>query len=211
MIRAFLAVELPDDLRTGLGQVQQDLKHRLSRSFSKDIRISWVQPAAIHLTIKFLGDMDEQLIDPLRAAIEQAAEGRPAIQIPLERFGLFPRPQQPRVLWVGPPEPWERSGEAERLAELHRVVEEGCRSMGFAPDNRPLSPHLTLARIKEGERQVGQALAKSGVLDLPLAIGRLEINAIVLMKSDLRSAGPVYTKLWEIRYAWTRFPPPAPV
>jgi 2'-5' RNA ligase len=85
------------------------------------------------------------------------------------------------------------------LAALHQVVEERCQSLGFAPDTRPLSPHVTLARIKEGERDVGRALAQSGVLDQPLTIGWLELNAIVLMKSELRPTGPVYTKLWEVR------------
>lgn len=198
MIRTFLAVELREDLRTGLSQVQQDLKNRLSRSFSKNVRMSWVQPAAIHLTIKFLSDIDEQLIHPMRIAIGEALEGRSPIQIPIERLGVFPRLQQPRVLWVGPPVEWEQGDGAKRLLELHQAVEARCQSLGFALEGRPLSPHLTLARIKEGERDVGRVLAQSGVLDRPLEIGSMELRSIVLMKSDLRPAGPVYTKLWEV-------------
>lgn len=198
MIRAFLAIELTEDLRTRLGQVQESLKQRLSRNFSKDTRISWVQPASIHFTIKFLGHTDEHVIDPMRTAITQAMEGQRTIHIPLERLGVFPSLQQPRVLWVGPSERWEQGDDARRLVELHRAVEEGCRSLGFAPEARPLTPHVTLARIKAGGRDVGRVLAQSGVLDRPLEIGPMEINSIVLMKSDLRPAGPVYTKLWEV-------------
>jgi 2'-5' RNA ligase len=80
---------------------------------------------------------------------------------------------------------------------LHQAVEECCYSFGFAPEGRPLSSHLTLARIKEGERDFGQVLARSGMLDRPIGIGTLPIASMVLMKSDLRPAGPVYTKLWE--------------
>jgi len=199
MIRAFLAVELRDDLRARLAQVQHDLTQRLSRELSKDIRISWVQPASIHLTIKFLGDTDEQLVEPMRAAIEQVIRDHRAIHVPLERLGVFPRPQQPRVLWVGALEQWEHGEDATRLAAWHRAVEDCCGSLGFAPEGRPLSPHLTLARIKEGERQFGQVLARSGVMDRPISVGSLAVDSIVLMKSELRPTGPVYTKLWEVR------------
>jgi 2'-5' RNA ligase len=199
MIRAFLAVELEEGLQKRIAQVLQDLKHRLGREAMKDVRMSWVQPISIHLTIKFLGDIDEQLVDPLRAAIEQAMKDNQPLSIPLERLGAFPRPQQPRVLWVGASEQWEHGDDAKRLAELHRTIEDCCGTFDFAPEGRPLSPHLTLARIKEGERHVGQALAKSGVMDRPLSLGSLAIGSIVLMKSELRPTGSVYTKLWEVR------------
>src|SRR5215470_4920166 len=101
MIRAFLAVELSQELRAELAVVQQELKHRIEPEMKRDTRISWVQPAKIHLTIKFLGDMDEQLVDPLFRAVEQAIGSRTVVQVPLERLGAFPRPQSPRVLWVG--------------------------------------------------------------------------------------------------------------
>jgi 2'-5' RNA ligase len=199
MIRAFLAVELPQVLLSRLAQVQQDLQTRLSRTLLTNVRISWVRPAAIHLTIKFLGDMDEALIEPMRVAIMRAMEGHRTIQIPLERLGVFPRPQQPRVLWIGPSELWDQGDDAKRLTALHQAVEECCRSLGFAPEDRPLSPHLTLARIKEGEREFGQQLVRSGVMDNPIESGAFAVTSIVLMKSDLRPTGPVYTKLWEVR------------
>jgi 2'-5' RNA ligase len=197
MIRAFLAVELTEDLRAQLAGIQEDLKRRLSREFSKDVRVSWVHPSSIHLTVKFLGDTDEQRVEPMCDAIERAMTGHRIIHVPIERLGAFPRVQQPRVLWVGPSEAWEKSDTANRLTSWHQEVEACCRSFGFASDDKLWSPHLTLARVKEGECLVGQAFAKSGVLDRPAALGPLAINAIVLMKSELRPAGPVYTKLWE--------------
>ena len=199
MIRAFLAVELSEDLRTQIARIQQDLKQRLSREASKDVRISWVQPSSIHLTIKFLGDTDEQLVEPLREALEQVVTTHRPIRIPLERLGVFPRAQQPRVLWVGASEQWEQGDDDKRLAALHRAVEDSCQSFGFAPEGRPLSPHLTLARVKEGERQLGQTLAKSGVMDRLISLGSLAVGSVALMKSDLRPTGSAYTKLWELR------------
>ena len=206
MIRAFLAVELSDDFRDRIRLVQEDLRQRLGRESSKDIRITWVQPLSIHLTMKFLGDTEEHLIEPLRGAVERAMAGHGAVHIPVDRLGVFPRFQQPRVLWVGPSEQWEQGDEAKRLTALHRAVEDCCRSFGFAPEGRPLSPHLTLARVKEGERHVGQALAKSGVMDRPISLGLLAVESVVLMKSDLRPTGSLYTKLWEVRAGDSRSP-----
>jgi 2'-5' RNA ligase len=199
MIRTFLAVELGDHLRDQITLVQQDLRQRLGRESSKDIRITWVQPSSIHLTMKFLGDTDEHLIEPLREAIERAMPGHGAVHMPIERLGVFPRLLQPRVFWIGPSEQWEQSDDAKRLVALHRAVENCCQSVGFTPEGRPLSPHLTLARVKEGERHVGQALAKSGAMDRPVSLGLLAVESIVLMKSELRPTGSVYTKLWEVR------------
>lgn len=197
MIRTFLAVELSDDLRNQITLVQQDLRQRLGCESIKSIRMTWVQPSSIHLTIKFLGDTNEQLIEPLREAIERAMTGRRTVSMPIERLGGFPRLQQPRVLWVGPSEQWRQGEEGQWLAEFHRAVEDCCRSLGFAPDDKPLSPHLTLARIKEGERLVGQLLARSGVCDRPLSLGSVTVGSVALMKSELRSTGSLYTKLWE--------------
>lgn len=198
MIRAFLAVELSHELRAELATVQQKLKRRIEPELKRGTRISWAQPASIHLTLKFLGDMDEQVIDPLRVAVEQAIGSQGAVMVPLERLGAFPRPENPRVLWVGPSEQWERGVEAKRIAEIHGAIEQACEGLGFLRETRPFSPHLTLARIKMGERQVGIALAKSGLLDLPLSLGQLAVDRVVLMQSDLKPTGSVYTKLWDL-------------
>jgi 2'-5' RNA ligase len=199
VIRAFLAVELSQELRAELATVQQELKHRIEPEMRRDTRISWAQPASIHLTIKFLGDMDEQVIDPLLVAVEQAIGSQIAVNVPLERLGAFPRPQSPRVLWVGPSEDWERGAEAKRIAEIHGAIEQACEGLSFLRETRPFSPHLTLARIKVGERHVGVTLAKGGVLDRPFSLGSLAVESVVLMKSELKPTGSLYTKLWDVR------------
>jgi len=199
VIRAFLAVELSEELRTKLATLQQELKQRIEPEMKRDMRISWVQPASLHLTVKFLGNTDEQVIDPLRAALEQAIGSQIAANVPLERLGAFPRPQNPRVLWVGPSESWEKGAEAKRIAEIHGTIEQACDSLGFLREAKPFSPHLTLARIKTGERHVGVALAQGGVLDRPLSSGSLAVESVVLIKSELKPTGSVYTKLWGVR------------
>lgn len=198
MIRAFLAVELSHEIRAGLATIQQELKRRIGQEMKRDMRISWTQPASIHLTLKFLGDMDEQGIAPLRAALEQAIGGQTAMNIPLERLGAFPRLQSPRILWVGPSEDWEQGAEAIRLAEIHHAIEEASEDLHFLRETKSFSPHLTLARIKAEERQVGIALARTGVLDRPILSSSLTVGSVALMKSELKPTGAVHTKLWEV-------------
>ncbi len=199
MIRAFLAVELSHSLLAALAILQQELKRRIEPELKRGARISWAQPTSVHLTLKFLGDMDEQAIEPLRVAIEQAIGRLGPVMVPLERLGTFPRPDSPRVLWAGPSEQWEKGAEAKRVAEIYGEIEQACEGLSFLRETRPFSPHLTLARIKMGERQVGLSLAKSGLLDLPLSLGQLAVDRVVLMQSALQPTGSVYTKLWDVR------------
>jgi len=198
LIRTFLAIELPQELRAELAALQQELKQRIEPEMKREVRISWVQPNKMHLTIKFLGDMDEQVIDPLLGAIEQAMGSQLSVNVPFERIGAFPRPQSPRVLWAGPPESWERGVDGKRVAEIHSAIEQACEGVGFLREAKPFSPHLTLARIKAGECLVGGVLTKSGVMDRPLLLGSLMMESVVLMKSELQPTGSVYTKLGDV-------------
>jgi 2'-5' RNA ligase len=199
VIRAFLAVGTSPELQAKFAPVQQELKQIVELERKKDVRISWVQPAKIHLTLKFLGDMDEQVIEPLRMALERTIGSQTSVNLPLERLGAFPRPHSPRVLWLGPSEDWEKGTEAKRIAEIHEAIEQACEGLSFLREAKPFSPHLTLARIKAGERQVGVALAKSGVLERPLSLGFLAVESVALMQSELKQTGSVYTKVWEVR------------
>jgi 2'-5' RNA ligase len=198
MIRAFLAIEISDEVRTAIVQVQQDIKERLAPHLSKEIRIAWGQRNSFHLTVRFLGEIEKQLIDPLREAIAKIRHSHPTIQIPLDRLQAFPNILKPRVLWVGPSESWLQSDAAKRLVELHQEIESCCQSFGVASDEKPFSPHLTVARIKTGERQVGPLLAQSGLCERSSSLGTVTVGPVVLMKSQLRPTGPVYTKLWEV-------------
>ena len=82
-----------------------------------------------------------------------------------------------------------KGGQAKRVAEIYGAIEQACEGLRFLRETRPFSPHLALARIKMGERQVGLSLAKSGLLDLPLSLGQLAMDRVVLMQSALQSTG----------------------
>ena len=199
MIRAFLAAELSDALRLQIRLVQDDLKDRLSRVAGGDTRMAWVRTASMHLTLKFLGDIDEPRADALRGTLAAAIRGQGPVTIPLSRLGAFPRPQEPRALWIGAPEEWERGEDARRLTALIAAIEDCCETAGVPRERRPFTPHLTLARIKTGERRLGRALATTGAMEKPLTLDPLTVNALALMKSQLNSDGAVHTRLWDVR------------
>ena len=100
MIRAFVAVQLPEPLRTTLAAVQSEVKRRITPDMPRDVSVSWVRPASMHLTVKFLGDIAEELVMPLREAIADTLIPHRVQQIPLDRLGVFPRPQQLSLIHI---------------------------------------------------------------------------------------------------------------
>ena len=163
--------------------------------------MTWVKPDALHLTIKFLGEIDEDIVEPLRAGVSAAIDGWPAIEIPIGTLGAFPRLQAPRALWIGPPPSWDSQDEAKRALELAARIDEVCAKFAVPRDTHPWRPHLTVARVREGERDVGRALEASGPMASTHAIGRLRVDEITLMKSEMRPDGPVHTRLWTVALA----------
>lgn len=204
MIRTFVAVELGADLRTFVARAQDQIKERLVRSLlrmGRDVRVQWVRPDSIHLTLKFLGDIEEDLVERIRAALAPAVSGVSPFSVGVERVGVFPDLRNPRVLWLG------LSGPVETLVRLAADTDAALHSLGFPREERPFSPHLTLARIKEQSREVGRAVAGSGIASERLQVGHLDVRTVSLMRSELRPGGAVYTRLWAIPLS----PPSAPL
>lgn len=192
MIRAFVAVELDAPLRQALAQVQATLRGQLQQAVDPDVRIQWVKPESIHLTLKFLGAIPEERVSDIRAALARVACGHSRFTVDVEGLGVFPDVHAPRVLWVG------LTAHGDTLTRLAADVETGLAALGFPPEARPFNPHLTLARIKERSRDVGRALSAGGALTQEARLGALPVAALSLMKSDLQPSGSVYTQLQEI-------------
>jgi RNA 2',3'-cyclic 3'-phosphodiesterase len=198
MIRAFVAVLLSESLLKNLTTLQSELQRRMAYELPRDVGISWVRSHSLHVTMKFLGDIDERLVGPLEETIGHALAVHRALDVPINRLGGFPNIQQPRILWAGPTDQWEKGEGGAQLGSLHRAIDDACASLNLARDTRSLTAHLTLARVRAGARFVGQLLAKSGVIDQALALGSMAVDRIALMKSDLKPTGSVYTKLWDV-------------
>ena len=180
MIRAFLAIELPEALRVGLAQVQEELKR--SRA---DVR--WVAPGNIHLTLKFFGNVPDDEIDTLAQAAREAAAETAPLQLQATGAGAFPSPNAPRVVWLG------LGGDLVPLTQLFYRLEKAFAALGYPPEGRAFNPHLTLGRVKSpaNREQLARLLAKLPPVDWP----PFEVKELILFQSVLSPQGSKYTPL----------------
>jgi len=200
-MRAFLAVAIGAELRERVSAVQQQLKDLVAAGPGRRVRITWVKPETIHLTIKFLGEIDEAVVEQLRVSVKAAIDGSPAIDIPLGAIGAFPRLQAPRALWIGPPATWDSLAESKHALQLAARIDKACEEFAVPRDTHPWQPHLTVARVREGERDAGRVLEATELMARTHDIGVLHIDEISLMKSEMRPDGPLHTPLWTVAVA----------
>jgi 2'-5' RNA ligase len=183
-LRCFIAVELPDEIKAGLNQLQAQLK---SGSQSP---VKWVDPYSIHLTLKFLGNVASDRTGEITKALEEASQGVSPFQLEVKDLGVFPNLRRVQVAWVG------ISGEVDKLARLQQKIESALAGLGFAPEKRRFTPHLTLARLRNhaspDERQrFGQLIADTRFE----AAYSLPVEAINLMRSQLTREGAIYSRI----------------
>jgi 2'-5' RNA ligase len=180
-VRAFVAVQVSDQVRETITAIENDL-----RRVGADVK--WVEPHNLHLTLKFLGDTATEKLEGLCAALREAVQGAAAFDLTLAGAGTFPPGRRSvRVVWIGSAEG------REALAELARRVEDACASQGFEKEQRPFSPHLTIGRVRKESRRLAElAAAVSEVRFNPL---KLRIDRLNLIRSELSPKGPTYTVL----------------
>lgn len=179
-IRSFIAIELGDKEKRSLERIQSKLKRELPP-------VRWVKPAAMHLTLKFLGCVEEDQVPKIVDSMKSAAGGCMPFRVHLSGLGAFPNPRNPRIIWIGIR---EESGALKRLAgELEKLLS----GIGIEPEDRPFSPHLTLGRVKER----GDGNVFDGVLTAfkDQDAGEAQVDRISLMRSDLTPQGPIYSAL----------------
>jgi 2'-5' RNA ligase len=186
-LRTFIAIELSDEARAALADLQNHLK-----TVVPPHAVRWTAPASIHLTLHFLGDIAPEDVAIVTDVLRTAAATCPAFNLSLGGLGCFPNTRRPRIIWAGV------SGQTDLLLELHRDLGEKLKVIGFSLDTRPYSPHLTLGRVKDGipQRhitQLGQALGQAQGQAGQLA--DLHVAEVSLMRSELKPAGAVYTQI----------------
>jgi 2'-5' RNA ligase len=187
-IRSFIAAQLSDHARTELSRLQEHLKALIPHN-----TVRWTVPKNIHLTLHFLGDLPEDRLPDVSRSLHGVATSHRPFFLHLSNLGCFPNPRRPRIVWVG------LSGETDLLVAIQRDLGELLnKAIGFEPESRPYSPHLTIGRVKKGIpqkglRDLGQALEK----EMPRVgeVAPLPVDAIHLIRSDLRPDGPVYSTL----------------
>jgi 2'-5' RNA ligase len=183
-VRCFIAVELPDEVKAGLKDIQTKLRS------GSQAPAKWVDPYGIHLTLKFLGEVDAAKIAPISAAIEEAVRGIDPFSLKVEGLGAFPNLRKVQVVWVGV------GGEVDKLANLQQRLENNLAQLGFAPEKRRFTPHLTLGRVRDrassNEREgLGQLIAGA---EFEAASG-FPVVAVSLMRSQLTSEGALYSRI----------------
>lgn len=198
MVRAFLAVELTVPIKQAIAGVQEKIKGHLAKELSPDCRIQWVKAEALHLTVKFLGDIPEHHVDGLKPYVVQELSELEPFSVEITGFGCFPDLRAPRILWVGLAEEQGASGTGSHLAEVAARVEKAAATLGYPPETRPFSPHLTVARIKEGSREIGRALAGLDLTAQELRLGALTVGHVSLMQSVMKPSGAQYARLWHV-------------
>jgi len=182
LIRSFVAVELPEAVRAALKRLQQEVK-------AGGEGVKWVQPGGIHLTLKFLGYVEEAKVPALAQALTRASKDVGPFEMALSGLGVFPSPSRPRVAWVG------LSGGVEELFLLQEGVEKALSPFGFPREARAFTPHLTLARLREGVTpQEAGAFGQAFLRASPEAVS-LKVDGMSLMKSQLTPSGAIYTCL----------------
>jgi 2'-5' RNA ligase len=182
-MRLFVAIELPEDLKAAIARVQEQLK-------SSGPAANWTRPEGIHLTLKFLGEVEETKAAGIIEALQGACRGTQPLRLEIAGAGAFPNVRAPRVLWVG------ARGDTEQLATLQAAVEDSMEKLGFAREARKFSPHLTLARIKFPKPRDNWASAIDGIKTVSL--GSFTADHVSLMKSELRRDGAVYAEVGRI-------------
>ena len=184
LVRSFIAIELPAEVRAELASIEEKLKVR------RHPFVKWADPESIHLTLKFLGSVSGETIPEIVEAMSLVAQPVSPFTLQIGGTGAFPNWQRPQVVWVGV------GGEMGRLTTLQRELESALSPLGFPPESRPFSPHLTLGRLRERvtpeDRRRFGLWAQSVKFEASLSF---EVNAVRLMKSQLTSSGPIYSEL----------------
>jgi len=184
-VRTFIAIEL----ETGLKAALQGLIERL-KATGADVR--WTRSEGLHLTLKFLGEVDEEEAASVQSILEKLSGRHPSFPLAFAGTGAFPNERNPRVLWIGfKAEPG--------LMALQEDVERELEAVGFAREQRDFHPHLTLGRVK-GPGRVPGAVRELGKEE-PERLGGMTVRKIALFESRLRPEGAEYHVIAEFGLA----------
>jgi len=185
-MRLFVAVDLDEPRRLAAAQAAASIARRLDAA-GVGRSLKWVDPRNLHLTLRFIGEVDDERGSVIRDALGRPLS-TPAFDLTLGGAGVFPPSGNPRVLWLGVVQG------ASELAGLHDEIEGRLRAMGESPDTRPFSSHLTLARFKDLDRARSESV-RAAIREARLDPGPCRVEAVTLYQSRLAPAGPTYTAL----------------
>lgn len=184
LLRAFIAVEIPRDIREAICTAVAPLQKGMGSA------VRWVPMENMHLTLKFLGDVSAANVEMLSEMLRSEARLFDGFDLRLIGLGSFPNPKRPRVLYIG-------VQASPSLETLQRGIESASRRLGYESEERAFSPHLTIGRVRQHvtateQQGIRRALEETRI-DL---LGTARVDSVHLYKSDLRPTGSVYTRLY---------------
>jgi len=179
-IRTFIAIKIPSSIVERISQFQSSLK-------KVDARIGWVKSGNFHITLKFLGDVEESKITEIGDKLENSLSGIKNFEVNIGGVGVFPTRRRPRVLWIG------GSSENSILEKIAERLDDSLHTLGFERESRKYRIHLTLGRVKESgniEEVMNKLFERKDI-----NFGAFEVSEVVLIQSELNPSGSIYTPL----------------
>ena len=185
LIRAFVSIELPFDVKTALIDKQETLQVYLP-----DRTVRWVDDKGVHLTLNFLGEITCDKVQALHHILGVIARRSTPFTLALGSLGCFPKIDKPRVIWIG------LLGDLAQLHKIQADIQYGVEHLGHEPDKRKFSPHLTLGRVRRNTRGIDVKFLEEYLRDVSTVHNsEWSVTEIVLMQSVLLSSGAVYSAL----------------
>lgn len=188
-MRLFLGIELPDSVKAAAAKACGRIRKQIERD-APTASIRWVPAENLHITLWFLGEVRDNAFDPLAAALTPQVRLAP-FRLRLSGAGAFPESGPPRTLWLGVPEG------AAALRTIYAELANRLGTLGFPPEQRPYSPHLTIARVKDVRRSDGAAVRAALTANFG-DIGEYTVPWITLFRSQSTSSGSRYEHLLRV-------------
>jgi len=185
-MRAFFCLELDEEIQAGLARIIARLRRRITS------RVTWVPEENLHLTLKFLGEVDAKSLSRLQSAAELLLAKLSPFSWQLDRLGCFPRPERPRVIWAG------AQSEPQEIQMLHANLETQLQPLGYPPERGRFTAHVTLGRVKE--RGPGLAQIAPELERVPAFAYRINTCGLTLMESQLTPAGAIYRARFRLAF-----------
>ncbi|HOQ20335.1 MAG: RNA 2',3'-cyclic phosphodiesterase [Methanothermobacter tenebrarum] len=177
-IRSFLAIDVDNPLKDKIIEVQRILEEA-------DAQLKFVEPENLHFTLKFFGQINNNMIEKLSRTIKEKIGSYKPFKLKIEGVGVFPNKNYMRVIWLGAKNP-------EEFSEIQKTLDEEFKRLGFKKEKSYI-PHLTIARVKGGKNK-DRLLEKIEELE-NVQIGEMQIKELKLKKSELKPEGPTYTTI----------------
>lgn len=184
LLRAFIAIEIPTEIKQQIIAQTADLRQKLGRS------VRWVTAENAHLTLKFLGDIPPIAIDSLTCMLKEKAEQTPPFDIAVVGLGAFPNLRHPRVIWIGLNAP-------ATLTKLQKTLDAATTNPEHHdPEKQAFSPHLTIGRVRQPLSDAEKRSIPDALQNIQIGcLGNFTVQSISLFQSELKPAGPIYTCL----------------